>query len=222
MKQMKNIGIYQKTNKLFTINPTSCKNINVYGENLRTFKGVQYRSWNPYRSKLAAVLAKKQITLPFQKTTTILYLGAATGTTVSHLSDICSEGWIYAVEPSPVVAKTLMVLVKQRDNIIPIIEDANHPDRYVHMILKKTDFIYQDISQRNQAEIFANNTHLFLKDEGKGILMAKARSIDVAMKPSDAYDRVKQQLIEQGLKVKDSIELSPYEKDHSAILISKK
>jgi len=222
MQQLKNTGIYQKSNKFYTINPESCKNIKVYGENLRTFKGVQYRSWNPFRSKLAAVLSKKMINLPFHPSNNILYLGAATGTTVSHLSDIFTDGWIFAVEPSPIAAKTLMTLIKQRKNIIPIIEDANHPDRYVHLITDRVDFLYQDISQRNQAEIFARNAKRFLKKKAEGMLMVKARSIDVAMKPQDAYELVKTQLKDFGLKINDVIELSPYEKDHAAILIRNK
>ena len=212
-------GVFQKGNKLFTINPPICKNIKVYGENLRTFKGIQYRSWNPYRSKLAAVLTKKDISLPFQPTTTILYLGEATGTTVSHLSDICKDGIIYAVEPSPVAAKTFLNLVKQRKNIIPIIEDANHPDRYIHM-LSLVDYIYQDISQRNQAEIFVKNLRLFLKKNGEGVIMVKARSIDVALKPSEAFSMVENQLKEEGIRIKNMIELSPFEKDHTALFIS--
>lgn len=222
MKQLEKTGIYQKSNKVYTINPEQCKNIKVYGENLRNIKGIQYRLWNPFRSKLAAVLSKKQIIFPFKHSTTILYLGAATGTTVSHLSDICIKGWIYAVEPSPVAAKTLMTLINQRRNIIPIIEDANHPDRYNHFISQRVDFVYQDISQRNQAEILAKNATQFLKKKGQGILMVKARSIDVGMKPADTYDLVKNQLIDFGLKINDVIELSPYKKDHAAILIENK
>ena len=137
---------------------------------------------------------------------------------MSHLADICTNGYIYAVESSPVAAKTLMNLVQQRTNIIPIIEDANHPDRYVHM-LSKVDYIYQDISQRNQADIFGRNAHLFLKPSGAGAIMVKARSIDVGMNPSNAFSLVKQQLETEGLVVLDSIELEPYEKDHAALFI---
>lgn len=219
MKANKTYGIYQKDRKLFTINPLNCKNIKIYGENLQTYKGIQYRSWNPYRSKLAAVLTKKDISLPFQSTTKILYLGAATGTTVSHLSDICTDGFIFAVESSPVAAKNLLNLVKLRKNIIPIIEDANHPDRYIH-ILSLVDFIYQDISQRNQAEIFAKNLRLYLKENGEGIIIVKARSIDVALKPSEVFSIVEKQLKDEGIMIKYMIELSPFEKDHAALFIS--
>ena len=218
MKQHTIPGVYHIGKKLFTKNPSSCKNIKVYGENLRSFKGNQYRSWNPFRSKLAAVLSKKEISLPIDPSSSILYLGAATGTTVSHLADMCTNGYIYAVEPSPVAAKTLMNLVQQRTNIIPIIEDANHSDRYVHM-LSTVDYIYQDISQRNQADIFARNAQLFLKPGGAGVIMVKARSIDVGMNPSKAFALVKEQLETQGLAILDSIELGPYEKDHAALFI---
>ena len=219
MKPTKIDGVFQKGNKIFTINPPNCKNIKVYGETLRTFKGVQYRSWNPYRSKLASTLTIKNLLLPLKPSTSILYLGAASGTTVSHLSDICSNGYIYALEPSPVVAKTLLTLGKQRKNIIPIIEDANHPDRYTHM-LSEVDFIYQDISQRNQAEIFAKNAKIFLKENGTGVIMVKARSIDVSMKPGKAFSMVENQLKEEGMLINEIIELSPFEKDHAAIFVS--
>jgi fibrillarin-like pre-rRNA processing protein len=221
MKLQRDNGIFLKEKKLFTINPDYCKNIKVYDEHLTTVDGVQYRSWNPYRSKLAAVLTKKQIILKIQPSFSILYLGAATGTTVSHLSDICIDGWIYALEPSPVVAKTLLKLAKQRKNIIPIIEDANHPNRYAHIISDNVDFIYQDISQRNQAEIFTENVNYYLKNKGEGIIMVKARSIDVALKPMDAFSKVIKHLSDKGLKIKDFIELSPYEKDHAALFILK-
>ena len=220
MQQLKTTGIYQKSNKYYTINPESCKNIKVYGENLRTFKGVEYRSWNPFRSKLAAVLSKKMINLPFHPSNNILYLGAATGTTVSHFSDIFTDGWIFAVEPSPIAAKTLMTLIKQRQNIIPVIEDANHPDRYVHLITDKVDFLYQDISQKNQAEIFLINASQYLKDQGQGLFMVKARSIDVSLPPQKAYDVVISQLHDQGMTVVQTVDLAPYEKDHAAIMVT--
>lgn len=212
-------GVYKKGPKLFTINPPNCKGIKVYGEQLRTFKGNEYRSWNPYRSKLAAAISKKFESIALSPSSNILYLGAATGTTVSHLSDICSDGIIYAVEPSPVAAKSLLQLVEQRPNIIPIIEDANHPERYDH-IVSKVDMIYQDISQRNQSEIFINNQNQYLTSKGTGILMVKARSIDVALKPAKAYETVEEQLSKAQLHIEKRIDLSPYEKDHAAIFVS--
>jgi len=71
----------------------------VYGERLVKFKGDEYRLWDPYRSKLAAVILKGLETVPIYPNHRVLYLGAASGTTASHVSDIVGEeGHVYCVE----------------------------------------------------------------------------------------------------------------------------
>src|SRR5919199_4845942 len=60
----------------------------VYGEKLVRQKGIEYRVWDPYRSKLAGAIKKGLNNLPIKKSMRVLYLGASTGTTVSHVSDI--------------------------------------------------------------------------------------------------------------------------------------
>ena len=211
-------GVFKKNDRLFTINPENCRGIKVYNEQLITEDDNEYRSWNPYRSKLAAALLKG---LPFDLSpdATILYLGAATGTTVSHLSDIISKGSIYAVESSPVAIINLLKVAEKRHNIIPILSDANHPERYQQMV-PLVDLVYQDISQRNQADIFTRNIRAYLKPNGTGLIMVKARSIDVALKPKQAYDLVCTSLQKQKFKIKKTMELAPFEKDHAAILLT--
>jgi len=218
MKSTKTQGIFKDKNRLFTQNPNNCKGIKVYNEKLINYKGNQYRSWNPYRSKLSAAL-KNGLKIDLKKEFNVLYLGAATGTTVSHISDIIKEGIIYSVENSPIAVKKLINVSEKRNNIIPILSDANHPDRYNH-IVSQVDMVYQDISQRNQAEIFIKNIQTYLKNKGLGVLIVKARSIDVSIKPKKAFEKVEMQLKENGFKIIDKIDLSPYEKDHAAILIS--
>ncbi len=208
--------VYREKNKIFTEN--LCKGLRVYNEKLVRHKGIEYRSWTPFRSKLAAAILNG-LKIEIKPDAKILYLGAATGTTVSHISDIINEGMIYSVESSPVAAKGLINLSKIRNNIIPILADANHPDRY-SSIVPNVDMIYQDISQRNQAEIFILNIEKYLKKGRTGILMVKARSIDVSLKPDEAYDLVCSKLEKNNLKIKHKINLSPYEKDHAAIVIS--
>jgi fibrillarin-like pre-rRNA processing protein len=212
------IGIFKKNDKLFTQNPEVCKGIRVYNEQFITEDNIEYRSWNPFRSKLAAALLKG-LTLDITADTQILYLGAATGTTVSHLSDIIINGTIYAVETSPVSVINLLKVSERRSNIIPILSDANHPERY-KSIVPLVDFIYQDISQRNQANIFTRNISVYLKPKGFGLIMVKARSIDVALKPKQAYTLVCNHLQHEELKIKKTLELAPFEKDHAAILIT--
>ena len=218
MQQTEHSGIFKKNDKLFTQNPEDCKGIKVYNEQLITEDNIEYRSWNPFRSKLAAALLKG-IKIDIAADAQILYLGAATGTTVSHLSDIITNGTIYAVETSPVAVINLLKVSEKRLNIIPILSDANHPERY-QSIVPPVDLIYQDISQRNQADIFTRNITTYLKPKGIGLIMVKARSIDVALKPKQAYELVCTHLQQQKLKIKKTFELAPFEKDHAAIFIT--
>ena len=215
-----NDQLIRKRNKLFTKNPEQCNGISIYGEQLKTIKGSQYRSWNPYRSKLAAALLKKRFVLSLPEDSTVLYLGAATGTTVSHVSDLLPQGIIYAVEHSAISMKKLLNVVESRKNIIPIFEDANHPDRYFS-IVPQVDLVYQDISQRNQADIFIRNMDTYLKHDGTGIIMVKARSIDVSLPPKKAYHIVEHELKDQNVTIKQSFTLSPFEKDHAAFVVQK-
>ena len=218
MKSLEIQGVFRDKNKLFTENLESCKSIKIYNEKLITYKGKQYRSWNPYRSKLAAAILKG-LNTKIKPDSNVLYLGAATGTTVSHVSDIVKDGVIYSVESSPIAVKKLIKVVEKRQNIIPILEDAFHPDRYSTFI-STVDIVYQDISQRNQAEIFISNIKRFLKKKGLGVLMVKARNIDVSLKPEKAYELVCSKLKDEGIKIIDKIDLKPYEKDHAAIIVS--
>ncbi len=219
MQPTEHPGIYKKNEKLFTQNPEPCKGIRVYNEQLITEDDVEYRSWNPFRSKLAAALLKG-LSLDIAPDAQILYLGAATGTTVSHLSDIITKGTLYAVESSPIATINLLKVSEKRPNIIPILADANHPERYQSMV-PMVDLIYQDISQRNQADIFTRNIQAYLKPGGSGLIMVKARSIDVALKPKQAYELVCNSLKKEHFTIKKTIELAPFEKDHAALLLSR-
>lgn len=212
-------GVFKRENKIFTENLECCKGIKAYNEKLISYKGREFRSWNPYRSKLASAILKGLKDIDITSDSQVLYLGAATGTTVSHISDIVKDGMIYAVENSPVAVISLLQLSKKRHNVIPILGNANHPDRY-GSIVPPVNFIYQDISQRNQAEIFIANVIRYLKKGKGGVLMVKARSIDVALKPKKAYDLVCSKLEDYGLKIIKTIDLAPYEKDHAVIVIS--
>ena len=211
-------GVFKQADRIFTENPSYCKGLQVYNEKLVKYEDKELRSWNPYRSKLAAAILNG-LKLDIKPNSKVLYLGAATGTTVSHVSDIVKKGVIYSIENSPVAVKQLIKLSEKRKNVIPILADANHPDIY-SFIISNVDLVYQDISQRNQAEIFIENINRFLKEKGKGIIMVKARSIDVSLKPEKVYNIVCSKLKENGLKIINKIDLKPYEKDHAAIVVS--
>ncbi len=135
------------TERLATINLTPGRR--VYGEQLIQWEGKEYRVWNPYRSKLAAAIMNGLKVMPIAEGTRMLYLGAASGTTVSHISDIVgNNGIIYSVEFSPRVFREFMEkLVDQgRKNVIPILADARYPEQYIH-IVRTVDIAYIDIAQ---------------------------------------------------------------------------
>jgi fibrillarin-like pre-rRNA processing protein len=211
-------GVYRRGDKIFTINPPSCHGTTVYNEHLVTEDDTEYRSWNPYRSKLAAAFLKK-LTINIPGNASVLYLGAATGTTVSHISDITAQGAVYAVENAPLAMAKLLGVSEQRPNIIPIFADANHPDRYTSIVPSQVDLVYQDVAQRNQADIFLTNLERYLKPQGTGILMVKARSINVAIPPKEAYFQVNQALQRGGCTIEKTMDLAPYDKDHAVFVV---
>ncbi len=209
-------GVYKDKRNLFT--KSRVEGFSVYNEKIVKKNDFEYRLWNPYRSKLAAAILK-DLKIDIKYDYRFLYLGVATGTTVSHISDILSKGLIWAVENSAISFKKLLESTGNRDNIIHIFEDAAHPDRYKPFV-SNVDVVYQDISQRNQSYIFIENIKKYLKEGGIGILMVKARSINVALKPKEAYEKVELELEDNGFIVDTRIDLSPYEKDHAVIKIS--
>ena len=199
------------------------KNLNpgtsVYGEELIK-DDVEYRIWNPRRSKLSAALLNGLKNLELEESSKVLYLGASTGTTVSHISDIVINGRIYAVEFSPTTAKKLVQLSRQRLNIAPILGDATKPKGYLN-IAEKVDLVYCDVAQPTQSELFMKNMNMFSKDDGVGLLMIKARSIDVVQKPKKIFKEQEKKLKEKGFKIIEKVKLEPYEKDHIALLVEK-
>ena len=209
--------VYLKDGNIATKNLTP--GISVYGEELIN-EDEEYRIWNPRRSKLAAALLNGLKNLNLLDTSKVLYLGASTGTTVSHISDIVTNGRIYAVEFSPTTAKKLVRLSNQRPNIAPILGDATKPKEYLN-IVEKTDLVYCDVAQPTQSELFMKNMNLFAKENSMGILMIKARSIDVVQKPKKIFKQEEKKLKEKGFKIIEKVKLEPYEKDHLAFLVEK-
>ena len=167
-------GVHREGRDLYTVNLEP--GTRVYGESLRTVAGVEYRLWDPFRSKLAAFLlsgAPDDLLPPVQRA---LYLGGAHGTTVSHLSDLWPEAAIFVVEKSPASFAPLLALARRRPNLLPLLTDAQLPERY-RADAGEVDFLYQDVAQREQAGIFVENAEACLARGGRGILMLKARSV---------------------------------------------
>lgn len=190
----------------------------VYGEKLLKKHGVEYRVWDPFRSKLAASIMIGLDEFPFKPGSKVLYLGASTGTTVSHISDIVGySGIIFAVEHASRVARDFLDRVASlRKNIVPILQDARNPRQYFS-VYGKVDIVYSDIAQPDQTDIAIRNCQMFLKDGGYLFMTIKSRSIDVTKSPRRVIESEIKKL-EQNFTVIQSIDLQPYDKDHAMVI----
>ena len=192
----------------------------VYNEKLLNKNGIEYRIWDPFRSKLAASIMNRLEEFPFKENSSVLYLGVSTGTTASHISDIVGmEGKIFAVEHSSRVARDFLDRVASyRKNIIPILQDARQPKEYFS-VYEKVDIVYSDIAQPDQTEIAIANCKAYLKNNCYLFLVIKTRSIDVTQSPKKIIENELKKL-QPNFEILQQIDLYPYDKDH-AMIISK-
>ena len=196
--------------------------VSVYGENLVRDDDTEYRTWDAYRSKLAAAVLKNLKTLPVQRGKNVLYLGSASGTTASHVSDIVEDtGRVYCVEFAQRSMRELIdTLCANRSNVYPILSDARLPERYKSLV-SPVDVIYSDVAQPEQAKILADNADLFLKPGGSAMIAIKSRSVDVTMEPKDVYRQEIETLKKRHLTVIQTVKLEPYERDHAMVLVNR-
>ena len=194
--------------------------VQVYGERLFRVGGVEYRAWIPYRSKLAAAILKGIKEIFIRPGSKVLYLGTATGTTSSHVSDIIGEsGILYGVEfASRVMIQFKRNVADRRPNVIPIFADARKPSTYAG-IVGEVDVIYCDVAQPEQAKLFSDNARLMLRSKGHGLIAVKARSIDSVEEPEAVYRREIEVLEKNGLKPLEVVDLEPYERDHVMVVV---
>jgi fibrillarin-like pre-rRNA processing protein len=194
----------------------------VYGERLVKSEGTEYRLWEPFRSKLAAAILKGLKTVPVCLDQKVLYLGAASGTTPSHVSDIVGEnGHVYCVE---FASRSLRDLVNNvvafRYNMSPILADARLPESYSRMVEQVTT-IYSDVAQPEQAKLLADNADMFLADGGWVMLAIKSQSIDVTKDPQEVFQKETAILESRGFNVKQVVGLEPFDKAHVMVVAQK-
>lgn len=180
----------------------------VYGE--PTADG--WRRWDSQRSKLGAMLSRG-VETGLSGGETVLYLGAANGTTVSHVAEF--SGPTYAVEFAARPMRDLLGVAKTRHNLFPLLADARHPERYAHVV-EPVDVIIQDVATRNQAGVALENRR-FLTDGGRLVLAIKARSEDVTDDPEAVFERVLTHL-EDGYEILETERLDPLHTDHLGVV----
>lgn len=214
-------GIYiikGKEDVLATLN--SVPGESVYGEKRVALEEngvkIEYRQWNGFRSKLAAGVYNGLENIYLGPGSKVLYLGAANGTTVSHVSDIVGPtGTVFAVEFSERSGRDLINMAKKRPNIVPIVEDARKPQKYRFVIPTLVDCIFCDVAQPDQARIIAINAEHYLKVGGGFVFSIKANCVDSTADPELVF---KQQILELknfGFKPKEQVTLEPFERGHA-------
>ena len=235
-----------KEDALVTLNSTP--GVDVYGEKRISVESppgpdgnavkVEYRVWNPFRSKreygtmmltraskilndcllVAAAILGGVDNIWIKPGSKVLYLGAAAGTSVSHVSDIVGpKGNVYAVEFSHRPGRDLLSVAKGRTNVIPIIEDARHPLKY-RMLVGMVDCVFADVAQPDQARIVALNSHYFLKNGGHSVISIKASCIDSTAAPEAVFRREVSKLQSENFKPLEQLTLEPYERDHCVLI----
>ncbi|GAA5932023.1 rRNA methyltransferase NOP1 [Sporobolomyces koalae] len=179
---------------------------------------VEYRVWNPFRSKLAAGILGGLDNIHIGPGKKVLYLGAASGTSVSHVADVVGpEGTVYAVEFSHRSGRDLVNMAKKRTNVIPIVEDARHPNKY-RMLLSMVDVVFADVAQPDQARIVALNAHHFLKNGGHAVISIKASCIDSTAPAEVVFAAEVKKLQSESFKPREQLTLEPYERDHAMLV----
>jgi len=211
-------NIFVIDGKLATVNLAPGKR--VYGEKLVNVKGTEYRLWDPFRSKLAAAILKGLTEVPIEPGSIVLYLGASTGTTPSHVSDIIgSEGTVFCIEFAPRSMRDLVAVCESRENMVPILADARKPEQYAEA--GNVDAIYMDVAQPDQSKIMIDNGAKFLETGGAAMIAIKSQSIDVTLPPEKVYERVISEL-EPHFEILQKLVLDPFDKDHMFLLLRKK
>lgn len=202
---------------LATLNLTP--GIKFYGEDLIKINEKEYRKWDPFRSKIAAAILNGLEHMPISEKNKVLYLGVASGTTCSHISDIVGfQGHIWAVDFAYKPLRDFVYnFARYRRNVSPILEDVRYPEKY-SSVVPKVDVLYADIAQKEQSKIVLKNVEYFLKTEGMVAFSIKSRSIDVTKEPKKVYCEQVNVLESHGMEIIQIVELDPYEKDHAMVL----
>ena len=223
MKELSLPNVYwmYDENRKFLVTRNAYPGHTVYGEQLIRLNNIEYRAWDPFRSKLAAVIYKGFNSNLIREGDRVLYLGAASGTTASHVADIVNtKGVVFCVEFSARSLRELLNVTRIRKNMVPILEDARFPERYRYF-LTEVDVVYQDVAQPNQAEILVRNANFYLRKGGTIFLAIKARSIDTTKATREIFKQEIAILEDNNFEIIDMRLLDPYDKDH-AMVIGKK
>jgi fibrillarin-like pre-rRNA processing protein len=186
----------------------------VYGERWESVDGRVVRSFEPGRSKLAAALLRDwdgPVPVPGERW---LYLGAASGTTASHVADLLGPGGrLYAVERSARPFARLLRLAERWTNLLPILGDARTPARYADRV-PIVEGIYADVAQPDQVALVLANAEMFLRDEGGALVLALKTSSMGRGVPAPSHLKSAEAALSARLDLAPSVRLDPFYRSH--------
>lgn len=218
--QLKNFeGIFSSGGKLATMNLVpGFKSVN---EDIIKLGNVEYRIWDPYKSKPSAAIKKGLKKFPLKRSMKVLYLGLAEAKTASFFSDIIGkDGTIFGVEISERSLRDAIPVCERRRNIIPILGDSRRPETYKSSVFGKIDLAYEDVASPDQVQILVRNSDYFLKQNGFAVIAIKSQSIDSIRSPEEVYEECLAEL-RKHFKILDKVELDPYEKNHMFVVMQR-
>jgi fibrillarin-like pre-rRNA processing protein len=206
-------GVYAIEKRLAVENTAK----NFFGEQVVKVSGKEYKIWDPYRSKVAAAIAKGLKIFPITKGTKVLYLGAAHGFTCSFLSSIVGDsGIIYAVEFSDRCFNELLPVTEKYKNIMPILADARLPENFAWV--EEVDVVYCDIAQPDATEIAIRDCKQFLKKGGYLMFAIKTQSVDVTASAKKTVEQEIKKIKDAGFEIVDWKMLEPFEEKHGFVV----
>lgn len=214
-------GVFNDKNAIYTLNAIPGRN--VYGESLKKEGSKEYRFWDAYRSKLGAAIVNGLKELPIRPGSNVLYLGIAEGTSASHVAEIIGpEGIVFGIDVAPKVMRKLLTVCETRQNIIPLMADANHPEVYAKEVEGiEFDCVFEDVAQANQAEILIRNAKVFLKKGAHAMIAVKSQCIDSTRPPREVFNEVRRELATT-FEVLQEVNLEPFEGGHVLYLLRMK
>jgi fibrillarin-like pre-rRNA processing protein len=194
----------------------------VYGEAVREEGGGErWRRFDPRRSKTAAALQAGGLGPDLEAvlaTPPLLYLGAASGTSLSHLADIVAPEPAFGVEVAARSFADLLDNLRSWPNVFPVHADARRPEAYAPLV-GRAGSIVQDVAAPDQVDILTANAAAFLEAGAPALFFLKARSIDSAAEPLEVFEGARSQLAEAGFAVREQRSLEPFDQDHRAFVL---
>ncbi len=158
--------------------------------------------------------------------TSVLYLGAGHGTSVSHLYDhMCGEanrfgGRLVCVDLAPRCLRELTFMATDRPGLVPVLGDARQHAAWGVLLPTKVPWLFQDVAQAGQVDIFMAACRRFLAPGGMGLLSLKAASERWTGEGEAAlFNEVANTLGQAGYVVDEVIELTGYEDNHRLFVV---